>query len=96
MSWSDQQTTDELFNQHEVEQLRRNYADAELAYQSLKRDYNNVLEELSTTKRRMNILRDKTNETNKQFKKMNHNLFFLKNFLFGRSIHFPIIGAERR
>jgi len=70
MSWSDQQTTDELFNQHEVEQLRRNYADAELAYQSLKRDYNNVLEELSTTKRRMNILRDKTNETSKQFEQL--------------------------
>ena len=70
MSWSDQQTTDELFNQHEVEQLRRNYADAELAYQSLKRDYNDVLEELSITKRRMDLLRNKTNETKKQFEQL--------------------------
>ena len=42
MSWSDQQTTNENNNQQEIEQLRRNYADAELAYQSLKRDYNDV------------------------------------------------------
>lgn len=70
MSWSDQQTTDETFNHQELIQLRKNYADAELAYQSLKRDYNDVLEELSITKRRMDLLRNKTNETNKQFEQL--------------------------
>lgn len=69
MSWSDQQTTNETetVNHQELEQLRQNYADAELAYQSLKRDYNKVLEELSTTKRRMDLLRNRTHETSQKF-----------------------------
>ncbi|MFW3589649.1 hypothetical protein [Vagococcus fluvialis] len=67
MSWSDQQTTNETINHQELEQLRQNYADAELAYQSLKRDYNNVLEELSSTKRRMDLLRNRTHETSQKF-----------------------------
>jgi len=70
MSWSDQQTTDETFNHQELIQLRKNYADAELAYQSLKRDYNDVLEELSITKRRMTLLRDRTHKTEQKFEEL--------------------------
>ncbi len=66
MSWSDQETTG-FQESNDIEELKRNYANAELAYQSLKRDYSNVLTELSDTKKRLYVIRDRTSETASQF-----------------------------
>lgn len=66
MSWSDQETTG-FQESNDIEELKRNYANAELAYQSLKREYARVLTELQSTQKKLYMVRDKASTTASQF-----------------------------
>jgi len=50
MSWSNQSNTNKSLD---LETLEQNYKNAELAYTTLKRDYNSVLTELEETKQQL-------------------------------------------
>lgn len=54
----------------ELTALRRQYANAELAYQSLKRDYSEVLDELKTTRKVVSNLHRKTLDTDEKFSQL--------------------------
>lgn len=73
MSWSDQEKTG-FQETNEIEELKRNYANAELAYQSLKRDYANVLTELETNRKKLYIVRDRASSTASQFENLKSEL----------------------
>jgi len=65
MSWSNQEK--DGVPKKDLATLERNYADAELAYQSLKREYDKVLVELKETKRTVVEYRHAMVQTEKQF-----------------------------
>lgn len=71
MSWSDQLTshttnTSET-NEQELALLRRAYADAELAYQSVKREYETVAKELALLSRKAEAVKQESQKTASQF-----------------------------
>lgn len=69
MSWSDQ-NAGAFQEQSDINVLKQNYANAELAYQALNRDYQATLAELEKTQQIINRLNEKTNETNHAFGKV--------------------------
>lgn len=69
MSWSDQ-NAGAFQEQSDINVLKQNYANAELAYQALNRDYQATLAELEKTQQIINRLNEKTNETNHEFGKV--------------------------
>lgn len=73
MSWSDQ-NSGAFQEQSDINVLKQNYANAELAYQALHRDYQATLAELEKTQQIMNRLNEKSNETNHEFSKVKQTL----------------------
>ncbi|MDT2472651.1 MULTISPECIES: hypothetical protein [Enterococcaceae] len=69
MSWSDQ-NAGAFQEQSDINVLKQNYANAELAYQSLNRDYQATLAELEKTQQIINRVNEKINETNHEFSKV--------------------------
>ncbi|MDT2783067.1 hypothetical protein P7H41_14085, partial [Vagococcus fluvialis] len=69
MSWSDQ-NAGAFQEQSDINVLKQNYANAELAYQSLNRDYQATLAELEKTQQIINRVNEKINETNHDFSKV--------------------------
>lgn len=72
MSWSNQ--SKEEAPKKDFATLERNYADAELAYQSLKRDYHNVLSQLKTTQSTVTDYRQKAIATEEKFEELEERL----------------------
>lgn len=58
MSWSDQ-NAGAFQEQSDINVLKQNYANAELAYQSLNRDYQATLAELEKTQQIINRVNEK-------------------------------------
>ena len=69
MSWSDQ-NAGAFQEQSDINVLKQNYANAELAYQALNRDYQATLAELEKTQQIINRVNEKINETNHEFSKV--------------------------
>jgi len=68
MSWSNQEK--EGVPKKDLATLERNYSDAELAYQSLKREYDKVLVELKETKLTVIEYRHAMVQTEKKFEEL--------------------------
>lgn len=72
MSWSNQPKEEP--QKKDLATLERNYADAELAYQALKRDYHNVLSQLKATKSTVYDYRQKAIATEEKFEELEERL----------------------
>ena len=66
MSWSDQ-NAGAFQEQSDINVLKQNYANAELAYQALNRDYQATLAELKKTQQVVSQLHQKVTETERAF-----------------------------
>lgn len=73
MSWSDQ-NAGAFQEQSDINVLKQNYANAELAYQSLNRDYQATLAELKKTQQLVAQLHQKTVDTDQAFEQLKQEL----------------------
>ena len=69
MSWSDQ-NSGAFQEQSDINVLKQNYANAELAYQALNRDYQATLAELEKTQQVVKQLHQKSVETDQAFNQL--------------------------
>lgn len=69
MSWSDQKSN-AFQEQSDINVLKQNYANAELAYQALNRDYQATLTELEKTQQVVKQLHQKSVETEQAFNQL--------------------------
>ncbi|MEQ7219452.1 hypothetical protein ABQD64_13615 [Vagococcus fluvialis] len=73
MSWSDQ-NAGAFQEQSDINVLKQNYANAELAYQALNRDYKATLTELKKTQQMITQLNQKTVDTDQAFEQLKQDL----------------------